>query len=548
MKTKGLLLLGGLILGIAQPAQLLLAAEATPADISNPAPGSEPVEAEAKQLKFDIWEFRITGNTVLYHTLAERSVYRFLGPDRTIEDIDAASAALQTLYKDNGYPTVLVNIPQQDISSGIVKLDVIQGKIDRLKITGSRYFSLADIRSRVPALAVGEVPHLPTVQDQLQALNAFNTDLSVTPIFRPGKTPGTVSVELRVKDASPLHGSLEVNGRNSIGTTRTRLVANLSYNNLWLKSHSLSLTYQTSPEDTDEVQVLVGSYVFPFNETRDRLALYAVKSDSETGVAAGGDISVVGKGVSAGGRWVKSLQGEQRYLHSIVFGFDYKDFDEVVALAGTGDDVVTPINYTLFSMQYNATSLALNGTTTFTAGVRVAPRAFGNNEFEFENKRFEANPNFSILEALITEEYWFENGIKLRGTLAGQYANEPLVSNEQYSIGGADTVRGYYESQILADDALLASFEIQSPQIGFFKTKGFQQAHVKAFVDGGMTRIYAPLSGVDAREEVAGTGVGLRLAKNRNFYMAVDVASPLKDNKIVEKGDIRVHFTVRGGF
>ena len=546
MKIQSLLLNGMLLLCSILPNLInpLQAAE----NVQQATPQTEAAQPDQEQqVKFDIWEFQVNGNTVLEKTLVERSVYQYLGKGKTIEDIDAASVALQTLYKDNGYPTVLVNIPQQDVSKGIVKLDVIEGKIDRLRISGSRYFSLATIRGKVPALAEGEIPHLPTVQQQLKTLNSTNADLKATPIFRPGRTPGTVAVELRIKDDAPLHGSLEVNGRNSIGTTRTRLIANLSYANLWLKNHSMSLTYQTSPEDTKEVRVLVGSYVMPVADAGDRLAIYAVKSDSETGVASGGAVSVVGKGFITGTRWVKPLKVAERYCHSIVFGIDYKDFDEIVGLIDA-DSVVTPISYSIFSIDYNGTILSLSSTTTFTTGVKFAPRAFGNSVAEFEDKRFEANPNFSILNALISNDYRFNNGMQLHTTVAGQFANQALVSNEQLSVGGAETVRGYYESQVLADDAIWASIEIQSPDFDFLTEQGFRDAHVKAFIDGAATKIHEPLSGTDNDEQISGAGVGLRLATRKSLKLSVDAAVALKDNDIVEKGDVRIHFLLRGEF
>ena len=514
-------------------------------------PATEQAQ-EPEQIRFDIWEFQVSGNTVLDDTLVERAVYPYLGKQKTVEDVDAASIALQSLFKYNGYPTVLVDIPQQDVSNGIVRLDIIQGKIDRLRISGSRYFSLAEIRSRVPALAVGEVPHLPTVQEQLQSLNSLNKDLKVTPIFRPGRSPGTVSVELRVKDHHPVHGSIELNGKNSFGTTRTRLLANISYANLWLKNHDFSLTYQTSPQKTEEVRVLVGSYLMPAGNDNSRLAFYAVRSDSETGVASAGAINVVGKGKIIGGRYVKPLAGEDKFIHSIIFGFDYKDFDEAVNLEDTNPDepgsIVTPIDYTMFSMDYNTTYISDSATTGFSGGVKFAPRAIGNDQDEFENKRFQANPNFAIANMRLSQDYRFENGIKLIGIVAGQYAGQPLVSNEQYSIGGADTVRGYYESQVLADDALRATIELRSADADWLRKKGFVDAHLKAFIDGGATRIHDPLTGTDDSEQITGAGIGLRLATRESFTLSLDVASALRDNKQVESGDVRAHFTVRGAF
>lgn len=501
---------------------------------------------QKEQVRFDIWEFQVEGNTVLDDKLVERSVYWFMGKSKTVDDVDAASVALQTLYKDNGYPTVLVDIPQQDVSSGIVRLKVIEGKVDRLRISGSRYFSLAKIRETVPSLAVGEVPHLPTVQEQLQNLNASNKDLKVTPIFRPGRQPGTVSVELRVKDHHPVHASLEFNGRNSFGTTRTRLIANVSYANLWLKNHDASLTYQTSPQDTEEVRVLVGSYLMPIGiDHSDRLAIYAVRSDSETGVASGGALSVVGKGNILGARYVKPLKGESRYIHSIVFGFDFKDFDESVGL-DDGSSLVTPIDYSMFSIDYNATSISDSNLLTFSGGVKFAPRAVGNDPEEFENKRFQANPNFSILNLRFSNEYRFDNGMKLIGVLAGQYSGQPLISNEQFSAGGAESVRGYYESQVLADDAVRASIEYQTMNFDYFLKKGFAAAHLRVFYDVAGTKIYEALPDTDVSQQLSGTGIGMQLSTRENFDLVLDIGAPLKDNGEVESGDVRAHFSIRG--
>ena len=86
----------------------------------------------------------------------------------------------------------------------------------------------------------------------------------MTPVLRPGKTPGTVEVDLKVKDELPLHGSLELNDRYSTDTSRLRLSAMLRYDNLWQKEHSFSLQYQTAPEKPGEVKVWSGTYLARF--------------------------------------------------------------------------------------------------------------------------------------------------------------------------------------------------------------------------------------------------------------------------------------------
>ena len=77
--------------------------------------------------RFDIWEFQVEGNSLLERMQVERTVYSHLGPKKTIEDVEAARAGLEALYRSKGYATVLVNIPEQDVEEGIVFLDVIEG-------------------------------------------------------------------------------------------------------------------------------------------------------------------------------------------------------------------------------------------------------------------------------------------------------------------------------------------------------------------------------------------------------------------------------------
>ena len=50
--------------------------------------------APAEVPTFDIWEFQIRGNSRLASIDIERSVYAHLGPEKTIEDVEKARAAL----------------------------------------------------------------------------------------------------------------------------------------------------------------------------------------------------------------------------------------------------------------------------------------------------------------------------------------------------------------------------------------------------------------------------------------------------------------------
>ncbi|MFI3121392.1 MAG: POTRA domain-containing protein, partial [Methylococcaceae bacterium] len=143
------------------------------------------IEQQAEALpSFDMLEMQVEGNTVLDQQLVEKTIYPFLGTGKTVDDVEKARQTLEALYKEKGYPTVLVDIPEQDVIEGLVRLKVVEGEVERLKITGSRYFYLGKIRDKVPALAAGQVPFMPNVQEQVGELGKESSDRQVTPIFR----------------------------------------------------------------------------------------------------------------------------------------------------------------------------------------------------------------------------------------------------------------------------------------------------------------------------------------------------------------------------
>lgn len=292
--------------------------------------------AQAQEARFNIFEYRVEGTTLIPALAVEKAVYPHMGEQKSLDDVEKAREALEKAYHGVGYLTVLVTIPQQRINEGVVRLAVTEAPVDRLRVVESRYFDQGAIRAGVPELAEGNVPNFQDMQTELTALNR-NADRRVTPVLRPGKTPGTVEVDLKVQDKLPLHGSVELNDQYSQDTSRTRLNANVRYDNLWGKQHSIGLSMQTAPSNASESQVFSANYTLPLNGG-DFLAFYGVKSDSD--VSAVGTLNVVGRGTILGTRYIKSLPGSDSFFHSASFGVDIKDFDQSVNLIGSGKSVV----------------------------------------------------------------------------------------------------------------------------------------------------------------------------------------------------------------
>lgn len=137
-----------------------LADEAPPA-----AAGAEP------QRLVDINEYVVRGNTVLDNRAIEAAVYPFLGPQRSLGDIEGARDALQAAYQEKGYQSVYVELPEQQVSGGVVYLQVTETAVGRVRVVGAKHYSPVELREEVPALEEGKVPDFAQVQRELAQVN-----------------------------------------------------------------------------------------------------------------------------------------------------------------------------------------------------------------------------------------------------------------------------------------------------------------------------------------------------------------------------------------
>jgi len=506
--------------------------------------------AEAPEKSFPILEYRVEGNTLMRAIDIERAVYPYLGEGKTIKDVEAARLSLEKIYHERGYQTVLVNIPQQEIGSGIVRLTVLEAPVGQVQIKGSRYHSLEVINATVPQLQGGVVPDFNEVQKELALVN-HTENLHVTPVLRASSTPGQVDVELDVQDTLPLHATLEVNNRFGANTAHVRVIGQVSYDNLFQSDQSLSIQYQTAPEHPAEAKIWSVSYVIP-TQGGPVWALYAVRSDSN--IAAVGDLDVIGNGNIYGLRFIDPLPSTStNFYHNFTAGFDYKDFKQDVTLEGA-DDIPSPAKYSLYSLQYTATWLgasdarhqsaavnAARSNTTLNLGMNFTVTALGfGDPAQFDHKRFDASSSFFIFHPDLQRQQILPWNWSLVGDINGQLASGPLISNEQYAAGGVDSVRGYTEAERLGDDGLRASLELRTPQLLSNRSR-ITNSYLYLFADTAKIRILDPLPGQFTGYHLNSQGIGFRL-KYGGFIADVDGARAATAGFVTPAGSYSAQF------
>ncbi|MDB6011884.1 MAG: hemolysin activation/secretion protein associated with VreARI signaling system [Gammaproteobacteria bacterium] len=513
--------------------------------ISHAADNPPSPAAPAKEVKFDVHEYRVLGNTVLPSRDIETVLYPLLGDGKQFSDVEAARAALEKAYHSRGYGTVFVDIPAQDIADGIVRLRVTEGRINSRKIDGARYFSERDIAAAIPSAKVGAVPDLQAIQQEIAAANAQTPDRSVVPILKAGPVPGTMDLELKTTDTLPLHGSIELDDNYTAATKPLRESASLSYGNLFAALDAISLQYQDSPQEWGQVSVLNANYLSrPFADGF-RISSYFINSNSNVSNVGAGALGVLGKGQIFGLALNLPPFVSTSYSHTLTFGVDYKHFRDVITPGGGSAALVTPISYTNVSFAYTGVwrsphfESSLNITPDF--GLRGAP----NDAESFENKRFLGRPNYFYVRWDGSVTALLPGDFRTTFRLAGQDTLEPLISNEDFSIGGSDGVRGYLEAEELGDLALKGTFQFQTPTWSWHIQQLF---NAFAFFDAGRSRVLSPLSGQASHVDLASAGVGINLFPGHWYSGTLTWADPLRTATYTKSGQSRWLFMVRGSF
>lgn len=491
-------------------------------------------------------EYVVRGNTVLDMRQIEQAVAPFLGPGKTMADVESARDALTELYQKAGYQSVYVELPEQQVSGGVVLLKVNQTPIGQLRVVGTKHDSSERIRERVPSLAEGRVPDFTAAQAELSALNRGGLR-QVMPLVREGATPGTMDVDLQVEERSPWRASAALNNDHSADTEDLRLSASIGHDNLWQRGHSATLSLYTAPEDTDQAKVISASYVAPFEGTPWALEFSGYTSDSQVlnvggQGGAGGGTSVLGDGNAVGVKLTYLLPGSAAWWRQLSLGVDFKDTEEDTRL---GDDsMTTPLKYAPITLGLTGVRQGERDVTSFNAQLVAGTRrllGYGSDTAAFDQKRYRADPSFFALKGELSNTHTFDSDWQwyARGSL--QVTDTPLVSAEQYAAGGMYTVRGFLSAEAIGDYGALANLEWRTPA---WRAGDWLDARLYAFADAAYLRLRAPLPEQDDKYNLASVGLGASVRLGEHFQLRFDYAYPYSDGPSTKKDDPRFHFNL----
>lgn len=539
---------------LALTAALLAASplQATPELSGAVATAHSPTAAERaddEDPTFAINGFRHQGNTLLDALEIDALLQGFTGKDGSFARIQAAVSALEKRYLKSGFGAVKVVLPAQEIDDGIVRLQIVEGRIGKISVTGAQHFTPQNIRASLPMLNEGQPPNMHAIDAALRLAND-NPAKSTQLVFRQGSVAGEVDAQIKVQDDSPWRvaliadnsGAPDSNGRYATGRYRSGFV--LQHNNLFERDHSATLQYVTSPDHLSQVSIVGLGYRLPLYAQGDAIEISAGYSNVNSGTleTAAGQVGISGKGYIASLRYEHMLPRWGDWQHQVNAGLEYRAYLNNVNFTGVAGSLVPDVTTHPLALAYRGD--ARLGPTSLNLGVdllRNLPGGDNGRDDSFRNTRSAASADFTILRYQLGATLSLINDWSLRAGLNGQYTRDALIPGEQFGVGGADSVRGFYERQLADDRGQRYGVELSTPDFGAYLNVPGVHVSALAFLDGARVDRNHALAGETARESIASNGLGLRIHYTRHSSLRLDWARVTQGGASRQAGDRRFH-------
>lgn len=432
-----------------------------------------------------------------------------------------------------------MRLPEQDITRGVVRFDIHSPTLGQIKTDGNRHFSEANLRRSMPALVPGQIPNSAAISRGLQMVGEHPVK-QTNVLLRSGATEGTVDATIRVTDDKPwrLLFSLDDSGNATTGYLRTGI--GFQHTNLFGLDHQLSLQYQTSPTHIDQVKIYGLGYKIPFYALHGVLDIIAGYSDVNSGTVQG-LFNVSGSGTIFGLKWTHHLPKSGDLQQRLVFGFDYRAFQNRVIFANIGlvpDVTVHPV-----SLTYGATLPSASSLWSINASVATnLPGGSDGRGADIRRSRSTATENYTIFRASAAYSHVLAGDWQARASVNTQYTRDSLISGESFGAGGPDSVRGYQAREASDDRGYAAQLEIYTPELaGKLGLADTWKTRLLAYYDFGQVYRNNPLASESHGKFISSTGIGLRLTQGKSFSFRVDLAQILQAHGTRQVNEQRVN-------
>ena len=516
-----------------------------------PEPEKPPIEEEEKEEAptgpaFFVSEITLEGVESFSPEEFDHITEEYEGREVSLSELNVLARKIEKEYLKKGVIAACF-VPPQDVKEGRIKFRVVEAKMGDLRIEDHSFFDKAALQ-RYWTIEEGEVINYDKMSRILQIMNK-NPDRRVRATLHAGTRPETTDVLLDARTHFPVHFMGSFDREGAVATGRERWSAGVRDNNFlfvddilvggysWGKDFSAVYAFHRVPITYFGTSVMYG-YSYSESEPKKEYTPFGIKSQSWNTSAF----------------VYQDLFWGADYIGEVYTGLDVKD-KRTALMTG----VLNKDRLRIARLGGNLIFRAMGGVTYFQPEISQGLTIFGarrkktSSTDEVPTSR-EADCTFTKFNLGTTHRRPLWGGVQTALKLKGQLASEVLPPQEQFYMGGIDSVRGYPSGDYLADDAVFASAEILIP--AFFVPEGWKVPYGERPLKEDITGVVFYDYGFGRRRGVASTsteheeatfesvGLGVRLRLFNQVVVRCEWGFVLGDEPITEHADSRFHISV----
>lgn len=209
----------------------------------------------AQDVTFNIARFQVEGNTILPAEKVDALVAPYVGQQKRYGDVQKALEALENEFRRQGYGTVQVYVPEQELTTGVVRLLVSEGVIGKVTIAGNKYFDDANVRASLPNLKEGTAPNMRKLSENVQLSNE-NPAKQLEVTLGVSEEEGKVNARVEVKEEDPERIYLTLDNTGTKASGKHRIGIAYQNANLGNSDQVLTLAYTTALDPPGGMKIL----------------------------------------------------------------------------------------------------------------------------------------------------------------------------------------------------------------------------------------------------------------------------------------------------
>ncbi|WP_428481115.1 ShlB/FhaC/HecB family hemolysin secretion/activation protein [Pyruvatibacter mobilis] len=434
-------------------------------------------------------------------------------------ELDAIAGRITALYRDRGYVLSRAIIPPQDIAMGLITIEVIEGYVEQVTTSGAvPVWAISGYADRITA----ERPlTLATLERNMLLINDRpGTALEDAVLTEDKARPGAYTLDLKIS-LDRFGGAFFTDNRGSaeVGPIQTGLSAEIR--NALSFGDAITLTAFTVPQDTEELRLLRLAYATSLGSSglQGGFQLTASEIDAGGTNAAFGDESSLRKASLQLSYPVIRAREQALWVNGQL---DIRSANEKTRFGEVFDENLVVLRGSISGMATDGLGGRTYATFKVSKGVRLLNSAKKGDPLLSHR---DADPQAASFElSLSRHQPIIDDWLSLTLSGRAQRATGPLVSSEEFSLGGARYGRGYEYGELTGDDGIAGSVELTlAPDLSLGPVTG---PALYLFYDTGAIWNRNIVFG-DSRQSLSSAGAGIRLTLAEKVSAGFELAKPL---------------------